>query len=136
MPLITDKAQEADIPKLLDIMYTAFADDPWDRIMFPQIPPPDRRGLTIARWRDEVSVDPHTAFMKVVDTDLNESIAFARWHIYRTERPESEWKGAEARGWDEGTNVEAANEFYYKIHEKREKVMGGKPHCCKGQQKH
>lgn len=80
--------------------------------MFPQIPPPDRRGLTIARWRDEVSVDPHTAFMKIVDTDLNENIAFARWHIHRTERPESEWKGAEARGWDEGTNVEAANEFY------------------------
>ena len=50
--------------------------------------------------------------MKIVDTDLNENIAFARWHIHRTERPESEWKGAEARGWDEGTNVEAANEFY------------------------
>jgi hypothetical protein len=75
-------------------------------------------------------IDPHTAFLKIFDTDINEIISFARWHVFRSDRPESEWKGILSRGWDEGTNVEAANEFYYAIHEKREKVMGGKAHLC------
>ena len=130
MPLTIEKAQEADIPRLLDIMYTAFHDDPWNRIMFLHTPPPEKRGVSTARWRNEISVDPQISFIKAVDTDINEIVAFARWHVYRTERPESEWKGTEPRSWDEGTNVEAANEFFNKVHEKREKVMSGNPHCC------
>lgn len=126
------EALEADIPRMLDIMYAAFHDDPWDRIMFPQVPPPESRTASTKRWRHEISGDPHVTVLKVVDTDKgNEIIAFARWHIYRDKRPESEWKSVAPRDWDEGTNVEAANAFFGAIREKRQKVMKGDPHCCR-----
>lgn len=130
MVIIVQKAQEADIQRLLDIMYAAFSEDPWDRIMYPHIPGPEARGASIERWREEISNNPTMRFMKAVDTDLNEIIAFARWSIYEVERPESEWKVTKPRGWDIGTNVEAANEFYNAICETRQNYMGGKPHCC------
>lgn len=131
MVLTVEKAQEADIQRLLDIMYAAFSKDPWDRIMYPNMPGPEARGASIERWRDEISKNPNVRFMKAVDTDVGEIIAFARWNVYEVERPESEWKNTEARNWDTGTNIEAANEFYNAIRERRQKVMGGKRHCCK-----
>ena len=134
MPLVVQKAQEADIPRCLDIMYAAFSNDPWDRIMYPQTPPPNARGNSTRRWRYEILEDPHITVLKVVDTDeKDEIIAFGRWHVYRNERPESEWKNMAPRDWDEGTNVEAANAFYSAIRQTRKKFMKGDPHCCKYQ---
>ena len=131
MPLVVEKTEEQDIPRLLDILYAAFHDDPWDQIMFPRVPPPEARMASTKRWQHEISVDPHTSVIKVVDTDQNdEIIAFARWHIYRTERPESEWKDARPREWDEGTNIDAANAFLHAVRQKRQKIMAGKPHFC------
>lgn len=128
MVLMVEKAQEADIERLLDIMYAAFR-DPWDCIMYPKIPAPEARGASIERWRDEISEDPTMRFMKAVDTDVGEIIALARWNVYEVERPESEWKSTGARKWDVGTNFEAANEFYNAVCEKRKRIMGGNPHC-------
>ena len=130
MPFVIEYAQEADIQCLLDIMYSAFHDDSLNRIMFPIIPAHNDRAASIARWRDEL-LDRHVSFLKVVDTEINEIIALAKWRVYLSERPESEWKGTPQRQlWDEGTNVEAANEFFSAIHEKRERIMGGRPHLC------
>lgn len=131
MVLVIEKAREADIQRLLDIMYVAFSKDPWNRIMFPVIPGPEARGASIERWRDEILMNPTIRFMKAVDTDLNEIIAFARWNVYQVERSESDWKITEPRNWDIGTNVEAANEFYNAVCGKRQSFMGGKPHCRK-----
>ncbi len=131
MVLIVEKAQEPDIQRLLDIMYAAFSEDAWNQIMFPEIPGPEARGASIERWRDEISTNPVMRFMKAVDTDIGEIIAFARWNVYEVERAESEWNRTEPRRWDEGTNVEAANEFYNTICTKRQSFMNGKPHCCK-----
>ncbi|CAD6589191.1 MAG: hypothetical protein ASARMPREDX12_003686 [Alectoria sarmentosa] len=129
MVLIIEKAQEADIQRLLDIMYVAFSKDPWNRIMFPVIPGPEARGASIERWGDEILMNPTIHFMKVVDTDMNEIVAFARWNVYQVERSESDWKITEPRNWDIGTNVEAANEFYNVVCGKRQSFMGGNPHC-------
>ena len=131
MAIIVQKAQEADIQRLLDIMYAAFSEDAWNRIMYPVIPGPEARAVSIERWRDEISTNPTIRFIKAVDTDLDEIIAFARWNIYEVERPESQWKTTKPRDWDTGTNVEAANEFYNAVCEARRKFMGGKPHCCR-----
>ena len=132
MPLVVEKAQEEDIPQLLDIFYAAFHDDPWDLIMFPQVPPPEARTAATNRWRKEISTHPHITFLKVVDTDDDgEIIAFARWHVYRAERSKRDWQDMTRRDWDEGTNVDAANEFLDAVRRKRQKVMRGQPHCCK-----
>lgn len=100
MPLVVQKAQVADIPRLLDIFYHAFHDDPLDRIMFPQIPSPDARMGSTKRWVHEISADPNMSFIEVVDTDRDDEIvAFARWHVFRTERPEGEWMDMTHREW-------------------------------------
>lgn len=100
--------------------------------MFPQVPPRDGRMATTKRWLREMSIDPNMFFMKVVDPDNDhEIVAFARWNIYRVERPESEWMDMTPREWDEGTNVDAANEFHNAVRAKRWKFIRGQPHCCK-----
>lgn len=57
------------------------------------------------------------------------------WHsqggIYRAERPENERMDVTPREWDEGTNVDAANEFHNAVRAKRRKFMQGQAHCCK-----
>lgn len=131
MVIIVEKAKEADIQRLLDIMYAAFSTGSWNRIMYPGIPAPEARGASIERWRDEISTNSTIRFIKAVDTELHEIIAFARWNIHEVERPESEWNNIKSRDWDIGTNVEAANDFYNAICGARQKIMGGKPHCCK-----
>lgn len=134
MPLTLKEAQEADIPRLVEIMYNAFSDDPWERIVWPQTPPPEARSPTINQMRNDLLTDPNVNIMKVVDQELDSIIAFAEWNIYRTERPESEWKSSpEPDVWDEGTNVEAGNAFREAKREKRRKLLGGVPHCCKQQ---
>ena len=131
MPLVLEKAVEADIERMIEIMYRALSEDPWDRIMFPTTPEPTNRTNSITRWTKEMHTNPTQSLMKIVDTDLNEIIAFARWSIFKHERSESEWKKEDNRKWDTGTNVEAANAFLSAIIEKRQMIMGGKAHCCK-----
>ena len=78
---MVEKAKEVDIQRLLDIMYAAFSTDSWNRIMYPEIPAPEARGASIERWRDEISTISAIRFMKAVDTEMHEIIAFARWNI-------------------------------------------------------
>ncbi len=130
MPLVLDKAVETDIDRMVEVMYAALSEDPWDRIMIPKTPGPKQRTNSVERWTKEMLTNTSSLIMKVVDTDLDEIIAFARWDMYKSERPESEWKKQETREWDEGTNVKAANAFMFGIIEKRQRVMGGKAHCC------
>ena len=129
MRIIVEEAQEADIQRLVDIMYAGFSKDPWDRIMYPETPPPESRGPSIERWRHDISSNPTVRFMKAVDPDTDTTIALARLSIYGVERPGSEWKTIKARSWGVGANVEAANEFYNAVCEARQNFMGGTPHC-------
>lgn len=131
MPLILAPATEGDIERIIEVMYAAFATDAWDRIMVPHIPAPNARSHTIERYQRQMRSDPTVSIMKVVDTDLEQIIAFASWNIYKCERPESEWKHEPKREWDKGTNVDAADTFIAAAVEKRHKIMGGKAHCCK-----
>ena len=133
MSIIVEEAREADIQRMIDIMYAGFSKDPWNRIMYPETPPPESRGPSVERWCHDMSSNPTVRFMKAVDTDTSTTIAFARWSIYEAERPDSEWKPIKPRHWDVGTNVEAANEFYTAVCEARHKSMGGTPHCCKSE---
>ena len=131
MPLVLEKAVEADIERMIEIMYRALSEDPWDRIMIPTTPEPNDRANSIAHWTKDMHTNHTQSLMKIIDTDVNEIIAFARWNMYLHERPESEWKKEGKREWDKGTNVEAANAFLHAVIEKRQRVMGGKAHCCK-----
>ncbi|MCJ1401662.1 hypothetical protein MMC11_004879 [Xylographa trunciseda] len=133
MPLVLQPVVETDMERLMEIQNRAFSTDPWNQVMFPN-------GVTAASKITMVEMvrkdfhDPHTVFVKVVDTDReNEIVSFARWYIYKQERPESEWnKPAEWRDWGPDTNNKALNDFIGALAEARRKHMAGKPHCLLG----
>ena len=131
MPLLLQPAVEADIPKLPEIQFAAFGEDSFMAIMFPPIPSAESRLKAIERTFDDLK-DPYITLIKVIDTDLdNEIIGFGRWHIYRHERPESEWNTEQKRQWGAGINVEAADTFFTAVQKKRKRIMAGKPHYRK-----
>lgn len=102
MPLIVKPAAETDIPRILEIHDAAFAHDSWQRIMKPNMPPPHSRIKAIERFRNEFRHDPAAHFLVAEDKDRDELVAFAKWNVYKTERPESEWKKKPDIEWDEG----------------------------------
>lgn len=132
MTLIIRKAAAADVDRLTECMYAAFLEDPWGRIMFPKQPHPSADTPTKRRYRRQIESDPEISIVKVVDTDIDEMVGFARWEIYIKERPESEWKTdlTAKREWDEGTNVEAAEALVAEVSRVEERVVAGSAHCC------
>ncbi|MCJ1230413.1 hypothetical protein MMC12_007087 [Toensbergia leucococca] len=130
MPLILRQPTETDLERMLTVQIIAFSRDPWNNIMFPGGLTLDARSKALEHGRQEMK-DPTIAFMTVIDTDINEEIvAIAKWHTYKTERPENEWRTHKKKEWGKGVNVEAANEFFGTFHQKRSRVMKGNPHYC------
>jgi len=132
MPLELSKASEGDLPRIIHVQFTAFADDAMNRIIFPTPLPASTLEKVVDHAREDMR-NPDVTFMKVTDTDSGEVIAFGKWIIYKHERPEEEWKKEAKRDWGEGTNVEAADAFLGAFNEKRRKIMTGKAHCCRWQ---
>ena len=129
MPLLLKPAVEADLEHIVDIQFEAFAPSPFSQLMFLCGVTPEAKLLAVERSRRDFD-DPVIKYVKVVDTDLdNKAVAFAKWHIYREERPESEWMKAETRDYGEGSNREVIDEFWGQITEKRRTHLGGQPHC-------
>ena len=134
MPFIVQEAVTEDVERLSDIQYAAFAGDPWGRIMFPTTPPPPGADTpTKRRYSKLIESDPDVAVMKVVDTDSNEMVGFARWELFFKERPESEWKTnlKGKREEDEGANAEAIHALITAVSKAEERSIAGRPHCCK-----
>jgi GNAT superfamily N-acetyltransferase len=130
MPLQLAPAGEADLPKILEVQYAAFAQDPINRLMFPVPTPPSTFEKSLDRARRDIS-NPDVAFMKVTETETGEIVSFAKWYIYKHQRPEEEWNKEEKRDWGEGTNVEVADTFFGLLTRNRRKFMAGEPYCCK-----
>ena len=129
MPLFLQPAVEADLEHIVDIQFEAVAPDPFSQVMFPTGITPEARVLAVDSSRRDFN-DPVIKYIKVVDIDLDsKAVAFAKWHIYKEERTESEWMKAETRDYGEGSNREMLDEFFGQITEKRQKHLGGQPHC-------
>ena len=118
MPLVLRAAVEDDIPRILQVMDAAFAQDPWHLIMKPSQPPPHAKVKAFERFRNELVDDPVVTFMVVEDTDINETVAFARWNFYREERPKSEWEKEPQIEWDEGRQEAWCSPLrFHKLHD-------------------
>ncbi|KAI4163547.1 MAG: hypothetical protein LQ342_002819 [Letrouitia transgressa] len=130
MSLTIKPAAETDILRILQIRDAAFAQDPWQRIMKPNLLPPHSRVKAIERFRKEYGHDPAVHFLVVEDKDTDEIVAVAKWNIYKTERPESDWKKEPEIEWDEGTNNAAITFFLNGIFRRRHKNIGGKAHLA------
>ena len=130
MPLILQECVEEDADQIAEIIYAAFADDVWGRIMFPERPPPDVDTPTKRRYRTLMSSEPNVFLVKAVDTETNQMVGMARWELNLKMKSEAEWDDKSTREWDEGTNTAAANFLIASVVEKDREFMGATPHLC------
>ena len=130
MPLELAPAHEADLPRILEVQFAAFAQNPVNRLMFPVPTPPSTFEKALGRARRDL-FNPDVALLKVTDTETGMIVSMAKWFIYKHERPEEEWNKEEKRDWGEGTNAEVADKFIGALNRKRRKFMAGKPYCCR-----
>lgn len=123
-------AESKDIPRIMEIQFSAFENDPYQEALFPgdQSSSFVRQGA-ISRTEKYWSSDP-TARWKICKDSLNKDsvLGFALWNIYSEQRPESEWKKQPEVDWCEGREKEIATNFLSMNARLRQKLWGGKPY--------
>ena len=130
MPFNLETAQEDDILRIIEIRFLNARHDPYEKIMFPKVLPPEARTVTIQRFRSALLNDPGSTMLKVVDVESQQIVGFAIWIVQKEEdsgNNDPEWK----RSWDEGTNQGAANDLVTAIVTKKQQLVAGNAHCCK-----
>jgi hypothetical protein len=126
MPLVLQEAIEADAPRIVEIERLAYASNPMSPVLFPGPFPPDAAKDRAEGMVKQLREDPTVRWRKVVDTETGEIAAFAKWNIIETPKPLPR-----GRQFGPGCNVEACEEFFGGIHQKRTELMGEKAHCCR-----
>jgi GNAT superfamily N-acetyltransferase len=88
------EAGEPDIPRLMEIQFQAFAQEPADRL-FNGTDAPENRVKAGERLLNQMRVDPSLHTIKVVYTDAATQtetvVGFCMWHIYAQPRTKEEW---------------------------------------------
>ncbi|KIX05194.1 uncharacterized protein Z518_06066 [Rhinocladiella mackenziei CBS 650.93] len=124
MPLVLEPAVEADAPRIVEVERLAYATNPLSPILFPGPFPPDALEKRAEGMVTQLKEDPTTRWMKVVDPETSEMVAFAKWNIMT-----SPTTPKATRTFGPGCNVGACEEYFGGIHKKRNELMGGKAYC-------
>lgn len=121
-------ATEADIPRIIQIQFSAFTGDPYQEALFP--PSDDDRQLAVDRTVKSWNADPTARWMVVLNSNNTEGdlLGFALWNIHKHFRPESEWKKEPEVDWCEGRQKEIACNFLAMNARLRQKMWEGRPH--------
>jgi GNAT superfamily N-acetyltransferase len=100
MPFQVLEAAESDIPRLMEIQFAAFAQEPADQV-FNGTNTPLNRQKAGARLLNQMRIDPSLHTIKIVHTEASTAttqesasetvVGFCMWHIYDQPRPEHEW---------------------------------------------
>jgi hypothetical protein len=127
MPLQVVPATEADAPRIVELEHLAYKDDSLTPILFPGPFPDDAPTIRAKEMIEQLQGDPTSKWLKVVDTDSNEMIAFAKWNLYKAGKPRP--NGPE-RTYGQGCNEAACKQFWGVMDEKRQSHMARTPHVC------
>lgn len=128
MPLELHPLTEADARRSVDIEEAAHAPDPFNKILSPGPFLPDELERRASQLVAELKEDPTVRWFKVVDTDLPEPermIACAKITIC-LEKPL-----LAPCNFGPECNVEACELMLGDLRQRRERIMGDKPHVCK-----
>lgn len=121
-------AIESDVDRLMEILFTAFVDDPYFKAVYPGDNTPSVRASTGKRFLKEWKEDPTLTIVKCTDMDTGVILGFAEWEIYKKERTEEERKSNTDVTWHEGRQKEICLNFLGATNATREKLWGGMPH--------
>lgn len=130
MPLKVLPATDADAPRAFEIEHDAYGavNDPISSHLFPGPFPADaneKRAESVLKGKAE---DPSTVWLKVVDNETDEMIAFAEWHVYP---PDVDLPAPKQRvDFGPGSNPVVCEEFFGSLASSRERLMGGKHYVC------
>lgn len=128
MPFEVSEATEADIPRIMEIQFNAWEDAPIHHAVYGDNTAETRAATgerALKAWRE----NPHEVLVKATNTETGEIVAFGRYRIYKTERPESEWKKRITIDWCEGRRKELVENYFGVFSDWRDRTFGGKPYC-------
>lgn len=128
MPLHVAECTTLDYPKFLEVEKAAWVDDPFTKILFPGPFPEEGKGFRIQEMEKQRQEDTSIRWLKVVDTDSNtdEGIAFAQWHIYADHLPGPR----KTRSFVTGCNIEACELIFNGMADQRDRLVGDKNLVC------
>jgi hypothetical protein len=130
MPLsLLPVASIEEIPALNKIHLDAFVRIPVNQAIWPDGITEAILSSSEARGRKAFAAGSSAQYLKVVDAELDETVAFAIWYIFETPEAESKRTDLAPREWGPDTNLDIATKFWAGIIESR-RIMAGKPHCC------
>lgn len=121
MPLSLLPVVPSDLDNLIEIYFLSFQ-NPLALVAFPDVPPVRQW------WTDSIAAemsDPTALFIKVVEAESDEIIAWAKWN-----RPVSGKNEEPLPEWPEGGNKALAQEFFEKVGEAHQRMMGDRAHWC------
>jgi hypothetical protein len=123
-------ATPADGAELTEVFFATFVGD-FNRTMFPHTP-------DVAAWWEQtfhdsikrsIAGETNEVFLKVVDSDLDAIVAFAKWKVPTSadrDRDERE----ESAVWAPSCDGELCDRFFSGMEKLHEKWMGNRPHYC------
>ena len=127
MPLQVIAATEADALRIVELEQLAYKDDVLTPILFPGPFPEGAAGKQADEMVHQLHADPTARWLKVVDNESQEMIAFAKWNVYEPGKPRPT---VPPRTFGEGCNQAACKQFWGLMDEKRQHHMGKIPHVC------
>jgi hypothetical protein len=128
MGIIVQGASNADIARACEIEVAAYANNAGSPVLFPGPYATDSAKFRADDLIQKRKEDPTIRYVKAVDEETGEQLAFAKWHIYETSEAASAAKRDIPSG--PGSNPEACKAFFGGLAEAKQRIMGGKPHVC------
>lgn len=93
MALVIEHCSEEDMDRTFELLSLSFGHEhPLIEAIYPSHDTPSGRYDGAERLRATKNSDPHTTFLKVVDTSVDKIIGMAKWNIYNGVIPEEEGK--------------------------------------------
>jgi hypothetical protein len=128
MGVIVQEASDADIPRACEIEVAAYANNAGSPVLFPGPFPTDSHKFRVEDLIQKRKTDHTIRYVKAVDEETGEQIAFAKWHIYQTSEEAAAAKRDIPSG--PGSNPKACKDFFGGLAEAKQRIMGIKPHVC------
>lgn len=128
MAIIVRTVSDTELHRACVIEAAAYADNPLNPILFPGPFPQDSHQKRVDQLIQMRNNDPTTTYLQAIDQASGRMIASAKWHIYST--PEETDIPIRKLEFGPGTNPEACKTFFGGMMERKEVIMGNRPHLC------
>ena len=128
MAIVLRAVSDEDVARACEIEFQAYRGQPLSPILAPGPFPPDSGQQRIDQLLKMRNEDPTAHYLQAFDEETGKMIAFAKWHIFET----SEIAQASSRplSFGAGRNEAACMLFFGGMKERKEELMGNKPHLC------